>query len=158
MTERSEEARASGLLQLTIGGQRVELPVLRIRQAREWRKALDATKTADGLDGGTDVMLGLLVAYDVTGILGGRDALEDRATDPEIYEAFREVMAATFPFVRHPELVWAEEFMRRLVQHLFLQGNSTNGASTPGGSTPTLLRRASRTSNSSSSTKRARSA
>jgi hypothetical protein len=157
---RAEEARAAGLLHLTLGGSVVELPVLRIRQARAWKEQLAAVDLSaggeDALDQPIEVMLELLAAYDVTGILGGRDAIEDRATDPEVYDAFRQLLAATFPFVATSALT--ADFSRLVVAAFYARASSTSGPSPAGASTPTGSRPASPTSSSSSSGTRARSA
>ena len=152
--ERSEEARAAGLLYPVIGGQVVELPVLRIRKAREWKKRLGEVEVEGehDMDYPIEVMLDLLVAYDVQGVLGSRDSVEDRATDREVYDAFREVMAATFPFVPRPESILTDDFTRKVVASLYLRGSSTSGRSVNGGSTPTRSKRRSPRSNSNSST------
>lgn len=158
--ERTEDARASGLLHFTLGGDPVELPVLRIRAAREWKAKLDAADASGGtdLDHPIEVMLDLLVAYDVQGVLGGRDAIEDRATDREVYAAFSEVLAATFPFVRDSRAMMADDFARMVAVALLGRAASTNGRSADGDSPPTPSKRRSRTSSSSSSGTRRRSA
>ncbi len=161
MAERSEEAAATGRLHATIGGSTVELPVLKIRQARRWKAALeeadldiDEVATEGGqasgeLDKPIDVMLDLILAYDVTNALGGRDALEDRATDAEVYALFEDILAATFPFVaRYP---MTERFGRLVVASLYYRAKPTSGPSPTGDSPPTRSRKASPTSSSSSS-------
>lgn len=161
LPERSEDARASGLLRFTLGGSDVELPVLRIRAAREWKKRLDEVDVVDGassLDYPIEVMLDLLDAYDVQRILGGRDAIEDRATDQEVFDAFREVLAATFPFVKDSSTMLTDDFTRLVAVALLERVNSTSGLSASGASTPTPLKRRSPKSSSSSSGTRAKGA
>lgn len=157
--ERTEEARAAGLLYLTFGGADVELPVLRIRKAREWKRRLGEVDivAASDLDHPIEVMLDLLVAYDTQGILGARETIEDRATDQEVYAAFKEVLSATFPFVKDSSTMLTDDFARLVSVVLLAQANSTSAPSASGASTPTPSKRRSRTSSSSSSTKRARS-
>lgn len=157
--ERAEEDRAVGLLRFTLGGTRVELPALKIRQAREWKKRLSAVsfddETVDVMEYPVDTMLDLVEAYDVQGILGGRESIEDRATDLELYTLFRQILEATFPFVTSPVLT--SDFGRLVVAGFFARASSMNGPLPSGASTPTPSRNGSRRSSSSSSGKRARS-
>lgn len=138
--ERPEDDRAAGVLRLTLGGTPVELPVLRIRQSRLWREQLRATDIEDGEDveRPIQVMLDLVAAYDVTGLLGGRDAIEDRATDAEVYAAFQQMLAASFPFVETPPLT--EAFGRLVVAAFYRRAKPTNGRLPTGASAPTRSR------------------
>lgn len=158
--ERSEDARASGLLHLAFGGETVELPVLRIRKAREWKKRLaDLDLSGDGdMDYPVEAMLDLLIAYDVQGLLGDREAIEGKATDQELYDAFQEVLLATFPFVKDANLMTTDDFARIVVTVLLERANSTNGRLQPGTSPRKPSKSRSRKSSSSSSGPRLASA
>lgn len=155
--QRPEDDRANGVLRIILGGRPVELPVLRIRQSRAWRERFAAMAETDG-EGATDIglpiegMLDLLAAYDMGGILGGREAIEDRATDREVYDAFEQIVAASYPFAdaRVMTQVAAGAFSR--------QAQPTNGRSRTGASRPMTSRTGSRTSSSSTSGMQGRSA
>ena len=154
--ERTEEARAAGFLHLVLGGTRVELPVLKIRQARAWKEKLGATEMSptdleSDMDYPMRVMLDLVAAYDVTGVLGGVEAIEDRATDREVYAAFRAMLEATYPFVDTATMVG--DFARLVVAAFYRRANTTSGPSRIGASTRTGSKRATPKSSSSSSGK-----
>ena len=112
-----------------------ELPVLKIKAARAWKAQLGTTRIDDLDDYSvpTDIMLDLLLAYDTTGVLGGREAIEEVATDVEVFNAFQEVLRASFPFVSDP-LTVIPDFGRIVVASLLargMNGHSPTGASTP---------------------------
>lgn len=103
---------AAAPIAVTLGGRERLLPPLSIRANREWKAKLAAAVgqtwvqfgQADdyghitGLVAGmTDTMLDLLIEYDTSGALGGREWIEDNATDVEVYTAFKEVAAVAYP-------------------------------------------------------------
>lgn len=114
LPERSEEDVLAGVLRVRVDGAERELPVRRIRAARDWKRSLarnlvggigriDVRTLADGGDVAAvfgDRVLELVVEYDETAALGGRDYLEEHATDQEIYAIFRGILDVSFPFAR----------------------------------------------------------
>ena len=110
---RPDEQVAGGFIALSLGGQPKRLPELKRHRNREWTDLFNRTVTetlgkagelkdvedlVQMLTGSMDVMLDLLVAYDESGALGGREWIDHNATDREIYEAMRKVTGAAFPF------------------------------------------------------------
>ena len=111
----SEEEVLAGLLTVTVGGIERSMPTLPIRDARDWRKrlaaevapiaglAIDANDWAGmpaKLQLAEDTMLDLIVAYDRTGALGGREWLEEHAWPRELGPIFTACVEAVFPFDR----------------------------------------------------------
>jgi hypothetical protein len=111
----TEEEVLAGLLTVTVGGIEKSMPTLPIRDAREWRKRLaaevgpiaglkiDANDWAGmpgKLDLAEDTMLDLIVAYDRTGALGGREWLEEHAWPRDLGPIFTLCVEAVFPFDR----------------------------------------------------------
>ena len=111
----SEEEVLAGLLTVTVGGVERSMPTLPIRDARDWRKRLaaevapiaglqiDANDWAgmpEKLQLAEDTMLELIVAYDRTGALGGREWLEEHAWPRELGPIFTACVEAVFPFDR----------------------------------------------------------
>ena len=103
------------------------------------------------MDYPVEAMLDLLAAYDLQGVLGDRSAIEDRATDQEVYDAFQEVLLATFPFVKNANLMTTDDFTRLVVTVLLERASSTNGRLQPGTSPRKPSKSRSRKSNSNSS-------
>lgn len=180
MDPRSEDAGLAGILTFTMGGRVLVVPTLKIRQSREWKSRIGAIAQAvdipDGADMATtigalanapiDAVLALVLAYDTAcetrpGILGGRDAVEDMATDAEAYEAFRLMVIATYPkaldLLRSaveeygPQLRVAAMLAMQRISETSSRERPTNGPSPDGDSTPTPLKPVSPTSSSSSS-------
>lgn len=116
LPERSEAEVVSGVLSVTVGGRKAEereLPVLSAGRSRAWKRSLarsmlvdiaslDLEKPADlAAVGGAvgDRILDLVIEYDETASLGGREWLEANATDEELYSLFRRLLDVSFPFV-----------------------------------------------------------
>lgn len=110
---RPDEQVAGGFIAMSLGGQPKRLSVLTIDRNRDWTARFNATVAEtigkagqlNDLDdmvrllaGSIDVMLDLLVAYDDSGALGGREWIHKNATDREVYEALKKVTDAAFPF------------------------------------------------------------
>jgi hypothetical protein len=169
---RTEEAAIGGLLTLTIGGRARAVPVLKIKHSREWKEKLGGVAAGIELDDDLAVTIGrlanlasdraldLVVAYDRTDVLGGRDAIEEEATDAEVFQALEVIVRATYPFETVLRSV-LEAFGPQLRELLMtILGNvagslsRANSQPTPSGigaSTLTALPNASPTNNSSSS-------
>ena len=108
MTERSEEEVLSGLLQVSVGGIVKAMPTLPIKYVAEWAQLLDAltpsTAEIDPREGFTLIarvtlagLLDLVVAYDRTGALGGREWLEEHADAQQLRAAAVAMAANAFP-------------------------------------------------------------
>lgn len=146
--KRSEEEIVAGLLTVTLGGtHRKPLRVLTMREARVWKLSLvgklggeigslDLASTKDVgplIEAASDRILDLVVAYDVDGTLGGREWLEDHASDLEVYSVFRRLLEVSFPFVRDLRTALAE--IRALgLADLLAGGRSPSASSSNGGS------------------------
>lgn len=172
VADRTEGAALSGTLHLVIGGRPRELAVLKIKQSREWKAKLGDVAKGIELDDdlgvtiarlanlASEVALDLLVAYDLQEVLGGREAIEEQATDPELFAALEELVKVTYPFADRLRSV-AEAFgpqLREIAMRLtaavaasLSRANFTPMLSGTGDSTPTPSASDSPTSSSSSS-------
>jgi hypothetical protein len=174
MPDRTEGAALGGTLTVTIDGRPVVLPVLKVKHSKEWKNRL-GTVVADtniAVDDdlsvtigrvanlASDVALDLVAAYDRTNLLGGRDAIEEQATDPELFAALETLVKVTFPFETAARSL-AEAFgpqLRELMTGLLSnmaavlkRGSSTPTRNATGGSTPIALKSDTPTSSSLSS-------
>ena len=109
---RPDEEVAGRYISATLGGQVKRLPVLSIARNRDWKQKYDemvvevgASAESDDfeevvrvLSDGIDKFLDLLMDYDETGALGGREWIEANATDKEVYDLFGIVKNAAYPF------------------------------------------------------------
>lgn len=122
MMPRDEGQALDGLLFIRIGGNVKEMPTLKIKQSRKWKaevgevlnsitsripdnpeKNVDILRPLVNLP--ADVMLDLVLSYDVTNVLSGertaaanRKWVEDNADDREVFAALQQMLTATFPF------------------------------------------------------------
>lgn len=173
-SERTEVAALGGYLKVVIGGRPVELPVLKMYQSRTWKEMLGPEMAGVDVDTSDmsalinrlvtvpgEIALDLVDAYDVEKVLGGREAIEKRATDAEVYAALEVMVEATYPkgadvlrsAVREfgPQLLWMVRAVVTNAAGRFIQGSSTATPSGTGDSTPSPLTDDSPTSSSSSS-------
>lgn len=112
--KRSAEDIFAGRILVDLGGVTYTLPVRSRKANREWRESLDGQFVGmlaqlDSLDSPTaiigllvsasDRLLDALVAYDATGALPTRDAIDEQATEVEIIRAILEVWMAANPLV-----------------------------------------------------------
>lgn len=120
---RSIEDVFAEIVRIELGGELYTLPVLTIRENREWKRSLEvvivellADATAAGDDRGAVLtalaadpgpLLDVLVSYDRTGVLPPRDVIEDKATDVGVIRAVMEVWRAANPLV-DTGLAWIE--------------------------------------------------
>lgn len=172
---RTEENKAAGLVEVRLGDRAFALRVLRIAEQREWQRgagsavagigAFDVKTAGDGMEVikrtlallGVDQQLDILSGYDVEDKLESREWIEENATAEQVYSALREVVEAAYPFVRDVESVLAA--IRPMVSGVLSErGNSTNSPSPTGVSIPRVSKGGSRTSSSTSSGTRVRSA
>jgi len=114
MRERTEAEIVSGTITVRIGKVEKSLPIRTIERSREWKRSLArALAGGDGIgkmdlataeDGGAvavalgDRLLDLVVEYDETAALGGREWVAANGTDAEVYAIFRELLELSFPF------------------------------------------------------------
>ena len=160
--QRSEEDILRGVLVVSIGKpvSKKEIPVLSIAENRKWKAELaslvgtsvggmklesvdDGAKVALSLG---DRMIDMVIAYDQSAALGGREWIEANATDAQIYAIARSMIEVAFPFVRDLTSLLREVRASGLVQMLGAAGvgssgeqplaNSTNGHSPDGASLP----------------------
>lgn len=145
LSERSDEQIASATITVAMGGQVRRLPVLAIDPNEQWTEAFTAaiSKQLAGVAGietladvsaalgrSTDVLIDLLVAYDQSGVLGGREWMRAHATPGEVYEAFKQVTAAAFPF--GVDLAkWAPEIRSLLLRALVDEASSRSTKPSP---------------------------
>lgn len=109
---RSVEDILAERIRLDIGGEVFDLPVLTIRENRIWKEQMDLelgylllriTDEDDGgkilslFDSADGIFLDLLIAYDKTGVLPPREALEERLTQMGLVRAVLEVWRAARP-------------------------------------------------------------
>lgn len=113
---RSEEAAEAGLLVITMGGRRYRLPALTLEQGEAWQArvaagvaAMRVDLPAGAPDGGESALRDLLsqgsverrralAAYDVTGVLGGEEAIRRQMTARELHDAVETILDAEYPF------------------------------------------------------------
>jgi len=149
VTERSPEEIVSGLLQIAVGGISKEMPTLPIKYVAEWAKLLDALTpskpAADPREGFTLIarvttagLLDLVLAYDRTGALGGREWLEEHADAQQLKAAAVQMADNAFPLGDGASVVGS--MLAKMIGSAAPKdapsdpGSSTNGASPSGAS------------------------
>lgn len=151
MTERSPEDVAAGVLRIAIGGGVREVPTLKAKYIGKWGEQFAdrggepvGEWTMDDVvafsEGSVTRLVDLVVAYDVTGALGGREWIEEHADPAQLNEALIQMIGNAFPLADGPTLAGLT-LARAAVQSV--RQSSTNGASRPGASTRTRSDRAS---------------
>jgi hypothetical protein len=121
--ERTAEDVAAGILRIAIGGTVREVPTLKAKYVGAWAmqvmlqddagelvkiKPLDEWTGADvaALAGpAIDRVIDLIVAYDRSGALGGRDWLEENADPPQLQTAFTQMLGNAFPLATSPDVL-----------------------------------------------------
>jgi hypothetical protein len=115
---RSEEAVLfQDAIEVTLGGKQYSIKLLRIREAREWRKQLATligalpsyanvtTEDPTAFEGAISAMM-VTIPDKVTDLFFAyakdleRESIEAEATDAEVAEAFKKVVAVAFPLAR----------------------------------------------------------
>ena len=148
MTERSPEDVATGVLRVSVGGAVRVMPTLPIKYVPEWAAVLDAkTPTlidpVDASEGFRTIatitltgLLDLIVAYDRTGALGGREWLEEHADPMELRDAVVAMAGNAFPFGEGAGVV-GQMLMDQIKRAVAppIPAKSTNGRSPTGAST-----------------------
>lgn len=137
-----------------VGGIEKRVPILPIKPTREWRTKMATTaagrfgelrsltdlNSAAGAAGEmTEIALELVLDYDREAALGGREWLEEHATDAEIYEAFKAIAGYAYPFTRDlpRAAAWLEVLQDALRTAQGASAASTNSPSPSGASAPT---------------------
>jgi hypothetical protein len=87
-----------------------------------------------------ETVLDVVVSYDRTGALGGREWLEDNADPAQLYAAATQMAEVAFPFATNIPLLLAALVVRSVVGSK--PPNSTNGPLPIGGSTRARSKRA----------------
>lgn len=156
--ERSQEELAGGFLRCQVGASTIDLPTLKMRDERGWKILLakrlnELAETevgeADFTDFGNpatlkataelihlpaEAALDLLVAYDKTGVLGGKEGIEETMDSAQIWALLRRVFFVVFPFVTSIGSMLSE--IQRIGMSPSLVSGLTNGASPTGTSPP----------------------
>jgi hypothetical protein len=157
MVTRSAEDVLAGILRIAVGGVEKIIPTLPLRATREWQAKLAAGPSGFSVpvtdDDWTaanvsefagltlDTVLDMVVAYDRSGALGGREWLDENADPAQLYAAVSQMAEVAFPFAENVRLLLAALVVRSVVGSK--PPNSTNGLSPTGDSTPGRSKRAS---------------
>jgi hypothetical protein len=145
MSERTEEEVVSGLLRIAVGGTVKAVPTLKAKYVDDWAKLL--TPVGDfkvprewtmgdvaAMSGGTAArLIDLIVAYDRTAALGGREWLGENADPQELHAAVVQMMGNAFPLADDPAGLLGMMLIQSAVQSeppSSTKPASTNGAST----------------------------
>jgi len=150
MGSRSPEDVLAGVLRIAVGGVEKIVPTLPLRATREWQAAISkgpegftvpvseddwTASTVAAFSGLTlDMILDMVVAYDRTGALGGREWLEENADPAQLYAAAEQMAEVAYPFADNLRVLLAALVVQRAVGSP--SPKSTNGRSHTGGSTP----------------------
>ncbi len=147
MSSRSDEDRLAGVLRIAVGGDEKIVPTLPIKATREWQAALApdeaaAVSDADLTPGDTvrlidlslDAVLNVVVTYDRTSALGGREWLDEHADPEQLYVAAGQMAEVAFPFARSVPMLLGALLARSVAASS--QPSSTSSALPSGGSTP----------------------
>lgn len=154
---RSPEDILAGVLRIAVGGVEKIVPTLSIKATREWQAAVSAlpgrftpedpeewtSLEAAEFSGMTlDVIVDIIVLYDRTGALGGREWLEEHADPAQLYAAAGQMAEVAFPFADDTRLLLAALVARTVVGPSTPQ-RSTSSPSPSGDSTPAASKPAS---------------
>lgn len=159
MAERSAEDVAAGVLRIAIGGTVREVPTLKAKYVGAWAELVlltdqqghavkikpleewTAFDVAQLAGPALDRVIELIVAYDRTGALGGREWLLENADPPQLQDALTAMLGNAFPLADSPEVLAATVMGQ--VAAASSQQRSTSGRSPAGASTRTNSGRAS---------------
>jgi hypothetical protein len=162
--EQSPEDRRAGILRFSFGGEERTCPTLKIGASRDWLKRaagrLPVLLDALGLDSDTEqsafvdfsyqTCLELVLEYDASGALGGREWLEEHADPAQLYDALRLMARVAVPFGNDLQSLVA--ILVTLVPELFERvapadgSDSTRSTSSPSPSGASTRRRSRRAS------------
>lgn len=141
----------AGALDVRFGQRRVTLPILTIAQNETWQALVGQRLATDvgGLSyeslanlhrstGATfDTVVELVLAYDLSNVLGGREVLRTEASNAQVWALFRRLLEASYPFatdLRTVALVVMDMISRAQVIAAMAEVDQTRGPT----STPTL--------------------
>jgi len=147
MTERSPEDVLAGILRIAVGGLEKIVPTLSIKANREWQQQFAAVgssgfsapardadwsaTTVSEFSGMTlDATLDMVVAYDLTGALGGREWLEENADPAQLYAAMTQMAEVAFPFADDIKVLLGALIVQSVVG---LPASSSTNGRLPGG-------------------------
>ena len=147
MASRSPEDVLAGVLRIAVGGVEKIVPTLPIAPTREWQAQLGKDPSGfsvpDNDDDWTranvaefaglalDKIMDMVVAYDRTGALGGREWLEQNADPAQLRAAITQMAEVAFPFATDIPTLLAALVVRSVVESG--PPSSTNGHSPTGG-------------------------
>lgn len=183
----TDDEGARGVLRIQMGSISREVPVLPVVHARKWvQRAWDiiAEVSQAALAGGESVdtdgpaatenlrtfiramdelsvdrLIDLLVEYDRTNVLGGRDTIEAMASPRQIHRAIEVMRSECLPFGDDENFVtMLARMLAQMSAARYLNQSSTNGRSPTGVSPRDHLKKRSRTASSGSSGSEVRSA
>lgn len=131
MADRSAEDVLAGVLRIPVGGVEKIVPTLPIRATREWQATIatgpsgfEVPVSDDDWTAATvsefsglalETILDVVVAYDRTGALGGREWLEEHADPAQLYAAATQMAEVAFPFATDIPLLLAGLVVRQVV-------------------------------------------
>ena len=157
MATRSPEDVLAGVLRIAVGGVEKIVPTLPLRATREWQAKLAAGPSGFSVpvteDDWTaanvsefagltlDTVLDMVVAYDRTGALGGREWLDENADPAQLYAAAEQMAEVAYPFADNVRLLLAALVVRTVVGSP--SPRSTSGRSPTGASIRSRSKRAS---------------
>ena len=149
MTTRSPEDVLAGVLRIAVGGVEKIVPTLPLRATREWQTLLASRPSGFSVPVTDDdwtpanvseftgltleATIELVVAYDRSGALGGREWLEEHADPAQLYAAAEQMAEVAFPFAENIRMLLAALVVRSVVGSS--STSSTNGHSPTGAST-----------------------
>lgn len=149
MTDRTEELGLAHRLPIVVGGVLVELRTLNLDESDKWQERIKGVNVQTDLS--PDLMLDLVVAYDVEHVLGARAQLRKKFTRQELWDALNQMASAEFPLEMVARSVAEASGVTAMGPFLFLLANqlatqpsrspresSTNGRSPTGESTTGL--------------------
>jgi hypothetical protein len=153
VAKRSDEDVLSGILRIPVGGVEKLVPTLKLRAVRDWQVRVadklalirptlganprDVQDLAHVAGTAIESILELVIAYDQTGALGGREWLEENADPAQLYAAVQQMGQVTFPFVGDAvALIAAFPTAFGTPDEPSASTSSTNGRSPTGASTP----------------------
>lgn len=107
MAERTPDDVLAGIIRIPVGGVAKAVPTLSIAATRTWQASLspifmprewaDAAAVAAFGDLEAGLLLDVVVGYDTTNALGGREWLENNADPAQLYAAAIQMMEVAFP-------------------------------------------------------------
>jgi hypothetical protein len=133
------EEIARGLLTFSIDGQVRVVPELKWRENRAWQLLVEAgiarlagvsLDTPEGQRATSDYQFEAILAYDKTAVLGGREWLEEHATETDLDALYDRFLGTAYPKAESPAAVMAAVLAGALsILPSFKSSRSRTGAS-----------------------------